>query len=529
MNKQTAQIMFVVLAVALFGLILTACGRDTALTVPAGAQPGDLTLEPCKFKWDADEYDADCGTLIVPENRAKADSRLIALPVMRVRATGESTTEPIFFLEGGPGQSNMGARPPAFGLANHDFVMVGYRGVDGSVVLDCPEVDRAIKGVGDDLLSPESRANFAGAMAQCAARLQAERVDLDGYTIPEVVADLEAARAGLGYERVNLGSLSYGTRIAQIYAYLHPDRIHRSVMIGVNPPGHFVFEPETIDAQLEYYAQLCAQDAECSARTPDLAETMRHVAHNLPERWLFIPVDTGKVKVVTFTQLFHRGTAALVFDAYLAAEAGDPSGLALMSLVYDLLPPDLTWGETAPIVFSADYDPSRDYVAEMDPPDSILGSPLSLLEWSSAASWPTQQLIPAELRRVQPSDVETLLVSGSIDFSTPAEFATDELLPYLTNGKQVILAEMGHVNDVGTLQPAATERLLTSFNDTGVADDSLYTYAPMDFGVSLGFPALAKIVLGIVLLLIAVVVVVIWFIVRRIRRRMARRRSQDAA
>ncbi|MGH2521612.1 MAG: alpha/beta fold hydrolase [Anaerolineales bacterium] len=465
MNKQTAQIMFVVLAVALFGLMLAACGgSDVARTVPEGAKPGDLTLEPCKFKWNDDEYD-----------------------------------------------------------------MVGYRGVDGSVVLDCPEVERANKGVGDNLLSPESRANLGDAARQCAQRLQAEGVDLDGYTIPEVVADLEAARAGLGYERVNLGSLSYGTRIAQIYAYLHPDRVYRSIMAGVNPPGHFVYEPETIDAQLEYYAQLCAQDAECSARTPNLAETMRHVAHNLPERWLFIPIDPGAVKVITFFQLFNRGTAAIIFDAYLAAEQGDPSGLAWMSLTYDLFTSDMTWGERSAIVFSADYDPSRDYVAEMDPPDSILGSPLSLLQWSSAASWPTQQLIPAELRRVQPSDVETLLVSGSVDFSTPAEFATDELLPYLTNGEQAILAEMGHVNDVGTLQPAAFERLATSFYDTGVADDSLYTYAPMDFGVSLGFPALAKIVLGIVLLLIAVVVVVIWFIVRRIRRRMARRRSLDAA
>ena len=145
------------------------------------------------------------------------------------------------------------------------------------------------------------------------------------------------------------------------------------------------------------------------------------------------------------------------------------------------------------------------------------------------ASWPTQQLIPAELRRVQPSDVETLLVSGSVDFSTPAEFATDELLPYLTNGKQVILAEMGHVNDLLRLQPAAIERLATSFYDTGVADDSLFTYAPTDFGVSLGAPTIAKIVLGIVLLLIAVVGMVIWFIVRRIQRRMVRRRSQSGA
>ena len=30
-------------------------------------------------------------------------------------------------------------------VENHDFVMVGYRGLDGSVVLDCPEISDAIK------------------------------------------------------------------------------------------------------------------------------------------------------------------------------------------------------------------------------------------------------------------------------------------------------------------------------------------------------------------------------------------------
>ena len=521
---------FVALVITVLGLIVTACGgKDNSLTVPAGVKPGDLTLEPCKFKTNTGEYEADCGTLIVPENRAKADSRLIALPVMRVRATGESPAEQIFFLEGGPGQSNMRTKPPAWLLANHDFVMVGYRGVDGSVMLDCPEVSGTLKGVGGDLLSVESRANWGDAASQCVQRLQAEGVDLDGYTIPEVVADLEAARAGLGYEQVNLLSQSYGTRIAQIYAYLYPDRIHRSVMIGVNPPGHFVWEPETIDAQLEYYARLCVQNAECTARTPDLAETMRHVAHNLPERWLFIPIDPGKVKVVTFTLLFNRGTAALIFDAYLAAEAGDPSGLALMSVMSDFVFPSLfTWGDFF-AKGAVDYDPSRDYAAEMNPPDSILGSPWSLLIMDSmAGNWPTT-VIPAEMRQAQTSSVESLLVSGSIDFSTPAEFATDELLPYLTNGKQVILAELGHVTDVWTLQPAATERLLTSFYDTGVADDSLYTYAPMDFSVSQGFPALAKIILGVVVLIVGAVVTVIWFIARRVQRRLVSRRSQSAA
>ena len=516
---------FLTVVITMLGLILTACGGSAtaALTVPAGAKPGELTLEPCTFKTDEGEYEADCGTLVVPENRAKADSRLIALPVIRVRATGNNPAEPVFHLTGGPGQNNMKLEPPAWLLANHDVVMVGYRGVNGSSVLDCPEYDRVLrsKSVGGDALSAESLAKVAEAMAECAARLQAQGVDLEGYTTPEVVEDMEAARLALNYERVNLLSGSYGTRVAQMYAYLHPDRVYRSVMSAASPPGRIVFEPEILDAQLEYYARLCAQDAGCSARTPDLAETIRRVAHNMPRRWLFLPIDPGLVKVVTFQLLYSRSTAPMAFDAYLAAEQGDPSGLALMSLV-GLAPTSVTMGAFFSKAISADYDPSRDYAAEMDPPASILGSPYALAIWSTAWAWPVR-LIPAELRQVHPSEVETLIISGSIDVAAPAELATEELLPYLSHGQQVILAEMSHGDLPGIdTQPQATERLITSFLDTGVADDSLYTYAPIEFRVSRGYPALAKLLLGLVLLLITAVVAVIWLVVRRIQRRKAR-------
>jgi len=210
----------------------------------------------------------------------------------------------------------------------------------------------------------------------------------------------------------------------------------------------------------------------------------------------------------------------MAFDAYLAAEQGDPSGLALMSLL-GLSPTGITYGAFFSKAYSADYDPSRDYAADMDPPGSILGSPYALGIWSTAWAWPVR-LIPAELRQAHPSDVETLIISGSIDVAAPAELATEELLPYLSHGQQVILAEMSHGDLPEANQPQATERLLTSFYDTGVADDSLYTYAPIDFQVSWGYPALAKLLLGLVLLLIAAVVAVIWFVVRRVQRRKAR-------
>jgi hypothetical protein len=99
-------------------------------------------------------------------------------------------------------------------------------------------------------------------------------------------------------------------------------------------------------------------------------------------------------------------------------------------------------------------------------------------------------------------------------------------LPSLSNGQQVILSEFGHVDDVWSLQPEATKHLLTAFYDTGVADDSLFTYQPMSFDVGLGFPAIAKLVLAAIVVLFAGVVALICVIVRRMRRRRA---GQDGA
>jgi hypothetical protein len=54
------------------------------VSVPQGAHAGQLTMHPCTYPTENGAYRADCGTLVVPENRADPRSRLIALPVTRV-------------------------------------------------------------------------------------------------------------------------------------------------------------------------------------------------------------------------------------------------------------------------------------------------------------------------------------------------------------------------------------------------------------------------------------------------------------
>src|SRR5213593_752008 len=248
------------IGLAVLGLAHLRFGPDAdSVSVPKGAHAGQLELHPCDYATEKGSYEADCGTLVVPENRADPQSRLIALPVTRIRARSAHAAEPIFRLEGGPGLTNMEFKKSSRFADDHDVILVGYRGVDGSVRLDCPEVESALKH-STDFLGQTSFGAYADAFRACAHRLTEDGVDLAGYGLAQQVDDLEAARRALGYKRIDLVSESAGTRTAMIYSWRYPNSINRSVMIGVNPPGHFLWDAQTTDAQIGRYAGLCSKD-----------------------------------------------------------------------------------------------------------------------------------------------------------------------------------------------------------------------------------------------------------------------------
>ena len=365
-------------------------------------------------------------------------------------------------------------------------------GIDGTVTLDCPEFDRLLKAhAGKDLFSEQARAELVVAVKQCAATYQEAGVDLSGYTIPGVIEDMEAARTALGYDRINLLSESYGTRVAQIYAYMHPDSLHRLVLIGVNTPGHFVWDPAVFDKMIGHISELCAQDVSCSSRTSDFAQTMYAVNHNMPKRWLFFNIDPDTVRLGTQFMFLDNPNMPLIFDAYLAAGEGDPSGLAMLNLMTSIAPIDQQiFGDLSNKAGTVDLE-KYGGIESVSLGDSIMGAPMAEMIWPLAKEWPLE-LIPKDLREFQESDVEMLLVNGTVDFSTPPT-ALDEARPYFHKAQMVLLPEFSHITDVmKTLQPEAFERLVTSYYDTGVADASLYVYQPLGFKPSMSLTVIAK-------------------------------------
>ena len=182
------------LAALAFALGLVACGdhdRQRATIVLADCRLPKLPLA------------AQCGTLEVPENRDKPDGRKIIIAIAVLPAnTLHPRADPLFILAGGPGQAASFLGPFAAALTgvrkDRDIVLVDQRGTGRSSPLVCV----AFKP--DHSLQMSLEFDPVPKAAACARELAAKGVDASQYTTAAGIADLDAVRKALRYDKINL-------------------------------------------------------------------------------------------------------------------------------------------------------------------------------------------------------------------------------------------------------------------------------------------------------------------------------------
>ena len=462
-------------------LLVSLSAIAASLLLPTGpARAGEaepITFASCgdTVKDKAVRAVAQCAQILVPENRAKPDGRKISLPILRVPAQARSTGEPVFFLTGGPGAGNLDEIMPLGAVhEQHDVYFVGYRGADGASALVCPEISKQLGTA--PLLSPDGLEGLGAAAASCNARLSASGVDLAHYSMFDVIDDLEQVRNSLGIAKVNLFSISYGTRIAQYYARRFPGSMSRSAMFGANPPGHFVFSAYVNDRILDRLAEICAADKACSARTGDLKKTIR-LALTAGERSGNPKIDDGAVRSAMFLMLYGRDTTKIFIDAALEAEGGDYAKLEQLSSLVTVALKGVIHGD----MFAKGGTDAYRYPLlreSFQPSADSVGSPLDELYSKFLENWPVIDL-PAQYRLAAIDRTPTLIVNGDLDVSTPLLFIEAELMPYLPNGQLIMMKDYGH-NDYAR-QAEAFGEILAGFYGDGSVDRSRLKPDPFSF------------------------------------------------
>lgn len=419
-------------------------------TAACAGDHGPDVLKPCQVP--GVDGDALCAQIRVLEDHATLDGRSIVLRVVVLPSRRRGTTEPVYFLQGGPGAASSEMAPSLWRSPlreRHDLVLMDQRGTGGSNPLRC--------GIDDPLggLEVIYTGKMTGDLASCRAKMDA---DLRFYNGVEAMKDLDEVRAALGHDRINLWGASYGSLEALEYVRRHPERVRALVIQGVAPPALFTSLSVARNAQraLDATVAACRTDAECHAAFPDVDGELESVLARLSEQPVEISVDdrrTGDPTTLVITRdLFAGVLRFLLYDGRLAdsipsivrdAYNGEFDDLAALATRFaDLIGGSLYTGAALSAFCSEDvYRFTEQQIREASE-GTFLGPSLAINLKRSCQGWPRGEL-PEDFHGHVSFEGPVLLLSGELDPVTPP-FWAEEAATRLPNSLHVVLPEAGH-------------------------------------------------------------------------------------
>jgi pimeloyl-ACP methyl ester carboxylesterase len=473
---------------------------------PDGPAHPSLPLSSCQLEDPAkiSVVLAECGNLRVPENPADPTGRHISLRVARVPAINRrKQPDPLFVLAGGPGMAaTTFYASAAFSFErihrDRDIILVDQRGTGKSNPLNCT--------LDDDDLYRAADTQIANDAQRCLTTLQ-KTARVEFYTTSVAVQDLDAVRAALGYQRINLYGVSYGTRVAQHYVRRFPAQTRSVILDGVVPPQLALGTATALNAEnaLSNILSRCKHDAECNKRFGDAEAKYRSLRGSLHTHSVTVNLadpTSGEPSKLEFTS-YHLATV-LRLGSYTAEQAAllplmlhdatnSPSAnftpLAAQFLMVNRSYGDVVaYGMHNSIVCTEDvafWDLTKVNRAELE--KTYLGTAQLDGLKSICSIWPHGPIDPdfhAELR----SDVPALLLSGGDDPVTPPTDA-EQAKRGFAHGLHVVIEGFGH----GQLTAPCVDRVMANFVAKGAVEgldvSCVKNDVPMPFFITVGGPS----------------------------------------
>ena len=211
---------------------------------------------------------ARCGVVYVPENQSsRADEIVNVIVLPQAVVTDHQRAQ--YDLEGGPGFAatdflEFYAGEGAPYRVSRDVVLADMRGTGKSNPLRCFGIEeREKRQPGLPMYPPDL-------VAEC-ARQSSIASDPGQYSTGAAAQDIELIRQALGYEKLDLNAISYGTTLALRYMAEFPKRVHAAVLMGTVPAR---FCRRVFTLQLPRHHRRCcgecAADANCRTQSGDV-------------------------------------------------------------------------------------------------------------------------------------------------------------------------------------------------------------------------------------------------------------------
>jgi pimeloyl-ACP methyl ester carboxylesterase len=480
------------------------CLLASVLLAPAltraqeAVQENEISLETCELVVPGTPLSAmaECGWLEVAENPAEPEGRKISIRVARVPASGRtSEPDPLIFFAGGPGQAATETWPiVAGGLRklneNRDVLLIDQRGTGQSNPLRCPQVEL------------EEMLDFDwGELAQT-TRECLESLDGDPrfYTTTIAMQDFDKVRAALGYTSVNLFGVSYGTRAAQVYLRLFPDRVRTMVLDSVVPQTLALGtdHAENLDYTLYRVLEACDEDSDCHEAFPGTARKLSELIERLDETPVEVTVThptTGRpheltfdrevmassLRFLTYTSDTQAMLPLLVFEA--ATENYFERLASQMLIAATGLQQSIAQGMELSVVCAEDFP---FFPNTSDNSQYLMGDLMVQASRIQCGVWPADPA-PAGFHEPVRSDIPVLLLSGELDPVTPPRYA-EQLLPWFPNATHLVATGQGHsVTGRGCLGRLVSEFIVAAGME-GLDTSCIRRLQPTPYFISLTGP-----------------------------------------
>jgi pimeloyl-ACP methyl ester carboxylesterase len=429
------------------------------LALPATAGAIGLHLKPCRVASET----VECGRLDVPENWRRPGRRTIALNVIVLPKLGQGPTEaPMVWLEGGPGVPGVISAPLytsdlTFHRERHAVVLFDQRGAGESNPLHCPKTEN--RPAFSDIWRPTD-------VIACRRDLEA-RADLARYSTEASARDLDALRAALGAETIDLAALSYGTWLAQAYMKLYPDRVRATALIGTVPIGEKLPLHHAANGQraLDLLFADCRADVACNAAFPNLAADWIGLQQRLARRPIVIQTSEGPLPVRQgpFNELVRDQLNAVESARRLPA-------LISRAARQDYAPLVELSGAHAPapgadglyLSITCPEGTRRIRASEVGPATSRTSFGRYRIDQQIAACrlWTPARPAAALLTPLR-SNRPVLLIAGGRDATAPPSWA-EQVAARLPNSRVVLVDNLSHL-PVGLSQIDCLDRLMDAF------------------------------------------------------------------
>lgn len=409
------------------------------------------TFVPGECRFPQASVPAECGDLIVLEDRSNPDGATISLQVAIFRSFNpDPAPDPVVYLMGGGGGDALGSADYYLGAvgnrirATRDFIMYNQRGTRyNEPFLNCPGEVAFNQDLDTQGLSQEEKDERTDEfLHECHDNLLAQGIDLTQYNSVTNAADLNDLRIALGYDEVNYYGTSYGTRLGLTLMRYHPEGVRSVILDSVFPPQ--VNYPSDVlhsfMGAVNRVFQTCTADASCSTRYPNLEETFYQVLETLKNDPAMIPVggqeyefDDQSFLDAMYLLLHPPSTIADVPAAIYAAVDGD-FDLIEWTITYiysysDAVATGVFYSTTCRDELGFDsYDNVHTVSADYSP--LVFGYYASPSFYATCEWWQAGEADPIENEPVI-SDVPTLLFAGYFDTITSTEWAQSaaETLP----------------------------------------------------------------------------------------------------